>query len=353
MKIYRAGIIGCGRMGWLFNEDKLADQPVSHAEAYIMDKRTELTAVCDLDAEKLNGISSKYGVKNVYTDYKKMLKGARLDIVSICTPTALHKDACIQAANSGVRAIFCEKPIASSLIDADEMILACRKNGTLLMVNHTRRWDRSFNDVKAVLDKGKIGKVDLIVAFAAAGLMNSGTHLFDILRYYFGDVQSVSGSLIPDGSSDPGGRGTVRFRDDILTFFYSGFKEYVLFGANLYGQEGMIELGGQIRKDGAFKLLQAQASRKESGIKELKAMNPKPGVWSPPMLNAVSNMVNALDNKELPLCTGEDGRAAVEVAMAFHESDQKKTKRIVLPLKTRDLAITPRATSFTKDGNLK
>ncbi|MBL7068256.1 MAG: Gfo/Idh/MocA family oxidoreductase [Candidatus Omnitrophica bacterium] len=353
MRKYRVGIIGCGRMGWLFNEDRLADQPVSHAEAYLLNKKTEFSAVCDLDREKLKGISKKYDIKNIYTDYRKMLKKVDLDIVSIATPTTLHKEVCGAASAAGVRAIFCEKPIAASLEEADEMIRVCKRNKTVLMVNHTRRWDRSFNDVKGMLDKGDIGKVDLIIAFAAAGLMNSGTHLFDILRYYFGDVLSVSGALIPDGSTDPGGRGTVRFKNDILTFFYSGFREYVLFGANIYGQKGMIDLGGQIRRDDAYRLLKAQASRKESGIKELRRANLKSSRWTPPMLNAVRNIVNVLDNKEPPLCTGEDGMATVEVAMAFHESDREKTKKITLPLKDRSLRLIPRETSFTKNGRLE
>ena len=350
--MYKVGIIGCGRMGWIFSEDKLTDQPVSHAEAYIASGRVKITAVCDPDKRRLKGISGKYGIKDAYTDYRDMLRKAELDIVSITAPAALHRDACVAASEAGVRAIFCEKPIALSLKEADEVIKACRKNKTLLAVNHTRRWDRSFNKVKKLLDKGTIGKVDLIVAFAAAGLMNSGTHLFDLLRYYFGDVRSISGSIVPDGSCDPGGKGRILFENGLSAFFDSSFRDYLLFGAALYGRKGMLELTSGIRTKEAYNLFLAEKGQKAGGIKELKKVAQKSLKPPPPMVNAVENIVNALDGKEALLCDGRDGAAALEIALAFHESSKKGGAEVSFPLKNRSLKVAPRQTSFTKDGRL-
>ena len=144
MKHYKFGIIGCGRMGWLFNEDKLIDQPISHIAAYSINKQTRITAVCDINRERVKSISKQYSIKKVYTDYKRMLANEEIDILSICTPTILHSEICVVAAGYGVKAIFCEKPMAASLQEAEKMIRTCRRNNVKLAINHTKRWDIPF-----------------------------------------------------------------------------------------------------------------------------------------------------------------------------------------------------------------
>jgi len=84
----KVGIIGCGRMGWAFNDDQLVDRPVSHLSGYQKHPRTEVVAICDVDPKKLDQMAKRIGIKGVYTDYKKMLRECPLDIVSICTPTS-------------------------------------------------------------------------------------------------------------------------------------------------------------------------------------------------------------------------------------------------------------------------
>lgn len=340
-------------MGWLFNEDKLINQPISHVAAYSMNRRTLITAVCDVDRRRLEGISKKYDIKKAYTDYRKMLANETLDIISICTPTVLHAEICTVAANSGVKAIFCEKPIAISLQEAEGMIDVCRKKNVRLIVNHSRRWDTSYNAVRNILEKGVIGEVDLITAFSTVGLLNGGSHLFDLLRYYFGDVESVTGSIIADGSTDPGGRGSIKFKKGPFCFIDSSFRKYVLFGASIYGDRGMIELSGELRNRKVFSLFIGKKSNNESGIRELAAVNYNVPEWRAPILNAVKNIINSLENGEKILCTGEDGKASLEIALAFHESFKRGEKEIFLPLKNKKLKIIPRQTSFTKDGKLK
>ena len=352
MKRYKVGIIGCGRMGWLFNEDKLIHEPVSHIEAYSRYGRTDVTAVCDIDKDRLRSIARKYSIKSTYTDYKRMFKDEEFDIVSISTPTELHRDVCVSAARCGTRAIFCEKPIATSLKEAEDMIEACRENGVKLAVNHTRRWDNSFSAVKSMLDRNIIGGVNLVTAFSTAGLLNGGTHLFDLLRQYFGDVERVRGSIIPDESDDPGGRGSIKFKNGVVSFIDSSFRDFVLFGANIYGEDGVLEVGGRIRGKEVFKLFRTKKSKSEGGIKELQRVDCKVPKRTSPILNAVKNIVKTIEKREPLLCAGEDGKAALEIALVFHESS-RKGREIPLPLKNKSLRVIPRKTSFTKDGRLR
>ncbi len=353
MKIYKVGIIGCGRMGWLFDEDKLIKKPTTHIGAYFRHKKTKVIAVCDINKKRLNKISKKYNIQNSYLNYREMLKNKELDIISICTPTELHSKICIEAAKSGVKAIFCEKPIATSIKEAEDMIKACKKNNVKLIINHTRRWDVCFRAVNHVLDKKIIGKINLVNSFSTVGLLNGGTHLFDLLRQYFGDVDYISGLIIPDKSTDPGGRGFIKFKKNLLCSIDSSWRDYVLFGADIYGDKGMIKIGGMIRSKRVFDLFISKKSKNEKGIKELEQINYKIPKWAPPILNSVKNIVNSLENQEKILCSGEDGKASLEIALAFHESSRKKSKRIYFPLKNKKLRVIPRATSFTKDGKLR
>ena len=353
MKRYKVGIIGCGRMGWLFNEDRLIGRPVSHISAYKSNKRTKITALCDIDGKRLDAASRRYGVDNLYTDYRQMLAREDLDIVSICTPTQTHAEVCLRAASAGVKAILCEKPIASSLDEAQKMIGACRKRGVRLAVNHTRVYDSSFLAVRDVLEKKKIGDLIQTTAFATAGLLNGGTHLFSLLIKYFGRPAGVSGSLIPDGSTDPGALGVVRFKSGIRCFTDCTFRDYVLFGADIYGERGMIEIRERIGRDKTLRIFIGKKSAGESGMKELKPAYYKGPKRTPPIANAVRNIVDALDGKEAVFCTGKDGKASLEIALAFHESSRKGGREIPLPLKNRRLRVIPRETSFTKDGRLR
>ena len=353
MRKYKVGVVGCGRIGWSFNEDSLVKQPVSHMSAYALNKQTNVIAVCDIVGAKARGAARRYGACKVYTDYRKMLASEAFDILSICTSTETHAAICIAAAKAGVRAIFCEKPIAPSLDDADRMIRICKRYGTTLVVNHTRRWDASYNKAKGLLDHRVIGDVNLITAFCPAGLLNSGTHLFDMLCQLFGGVAAVSGSIIPDRSTDPGARGMLRFKNGPFCFIDSSFRDFVLFGATIIGDRGMLELGGNVRSKEIYRFFLGRKSKHESGIKELTLKRYEPPKWTPPIMIAVSNIVKVLDGRPAVLCTGEDGRSALEIAMAFHESSGRGGKEVVLPLRQRDRSVIPRKTSFTEDGRLQ
>jgi len=88
----------------------------------------------------------------VYRDWREMLAAEELDIVSVSTYTPAHAPVTIACARAGVSAVFCEKPLAVSLRAADTMIEECRRAGTLLVVNHSRRWDPAFMEAARLID---------------------------------------------------------------------------------------------------------------------------------------------------------------------------------------------------------
>ena len=132
---YRACLIGCGRMGATI-DDEVRDSsagavliPYSHAAGYVASEHTELVAVSDVMEEKVKGIQERYEVPNGYTDYREMLLREEPDIVSIATRPAPHAEMTIFAAESGIKGIYCEKPLCCSMDEADAMADACTEIG--------------------------------------------------------------------------------------------------------------------------------------------------------------------------------------------------------------------------------
>ena len=99
-----------------------------------------------------------------------MLAQENLDIVTVATSDHRHADLVVNAANAGAKGIFCEKPMATNLADADRMLEAVERNGTILSIDHTRRWQPMWRHTKEeIVGAGEIGEVKYII-----GTLNGG-----------------------------------------------------------------------------------------------------------------------------------------------------------------------------------
>jgi predicted dehydrogenase len=356
---YKAGIIGCGRTASTFEDESTRQKPSTHAGVYTECEQTELVAASDINSQRLKKFSERWNVTKTYLDYKEMLEKESLDILSVCTHAPSHREIVVNAAAAGVQAIFCEKPISTSLREADEMIDVCRKKGTLLIINHTRRWDAYFNIIKEMIDYGEIGVVESLICHSAAGLLNNGTQIFDLLRYYAGDASWLTGRINYDDSTDPNGMGMMQLKNGAYAFVDSGFREYMLHGINIIGKKGMIRGTGGLTVDRDFEVLKIGEIKSDTTVKIPEQSMKKPmlrkldfRLGKSPISVALEDIVHCLDYSTKPRCTGEDGRAALEMALAFFESDRHDGKKITFPMENRDLRVIPRETGYTKDGTI-
>src|SRR5690606_38825588 len=89
-----------------------------------------------------------------YTDWREMVTAEKLDIVSVATYTPSHAELTIGCAELGARVVYCEKPIASRLSEADRMIAACEQAGTLLVINHNRRFNPNYRRLRDFIAEG-------------------------------------------------------------------------------------------------------------------------------------------------------------------------------------------------------
>lgn len=141
----RVAVVGCGR----FSEP-------GHLFYYRMHPKAELVAVCDAREEAARKMARRYDAPAVYTNYEEMLDRAKPEAVSICTPTFLHADQTVAAAERGIH-VLCEKPMAPSPADGERMTAACRAAGVRLHVGYHMRYDRGIMKLKRLLDQRTYG----------------------------------------------------------------------------------------------------------------------------------------------------------------------------------------------------
>ena len=143
------GVAGMGLLG-MHDPETIGTEPVdaSHAGGYARSDRVELVAVADTDAETLDRFGDVWSIPEAerYVGHEAMLASRDLDIVSVATPTSLHRQHTVAATRSAADpdAIWCEKPIASGVGDAEEMIDVCAETDTELLINHTSRFTHNI-----------------------------------------------------------------------------------------------------------------------------------------------------------------------------------------------------------------
>ena len=129
-----------------------------HAAAAAENPKAVLVALCDIDKAKLAEQCEKLGVEAGYTDYRKMLREARPDIVSVSLPNVLHKPVTIAALNAGAH-VICEKPMAMNTCEAQQMLDVARKKRRKLMINLSYRFTGEAKALKKVVESGAVGDI--------------------------------------------------------------------------------------------------------------------------------------------------------------------------------------------------
>lgn len=147
----RVGVIGVGRFG------------ENHVRAYVESPFSELVAIVDVDQQRAHALASKYNIERCFTDFQELLDCTDVQAVSIATPADLHAGPAIAAAEAG-KHILLEKPIATTLQDAEAIIEAARKNRCKLMVGHMLRFEVNCTSIHSALAEGAVGSPVAVIS---------------------------------------------------------------------------------------------------------------------------------------------------------------------------------------------
>ena len=147
MKKLRIALIGAGGIA-----------QNAHIPAYEKMDNVEIVGVCDIIEEKAQKAADRLGVDFACTDYKKIFEIPNLDAIDICTPNYLHSIIAVEALEKGIN-VFCEKPDAVSVAEAERMKAAAEKSGKTLMVMRNNRYLEMSSYLKKYINDGKMGEI--------------------------------------------------------------------------------------------------------------------------------------------------------------------------------------------------
>lgn len=331
---YRAGIIGLGFIGGgdQVSGDRLGQRVEhldgNHREAFSNHPRVQLVAGSSRDAGRRDRFAQRTHART-YADWREMLAHENLDLVGVASFASSHAELVIACAECGVRAILCEKPIATNLADAERMIAACRASGSLLVINHNRRFHPQFRELHRRIAAGELGELTGVwVQWGTGRLGNVGTHFIDAAMMLTGRVvRAVSATL--DQTGRPDCRGS-EFRDPggwALLRFDGGLIGHVHAPDNPTGPAEIVVQGtlGRARVSGGVAEIETWA-----GGRNVLA-TPSAEVGSS-MDQAVREIVGWLDNGTPVCCAAEESLRTLEVIVACHASHARQSTWVELPL---------------------
>jgi len=293
----------------------------------------EVVAVADASETALAAAQAAVPAAAAYTDWPTLLGRHRLDLVTIATTSPGHEAGVLAAAAAGVPRILCEKPMAASLPAARAMDEACRRAGARLLINHPRRLLPAYLAVRDAIAADRFGDLRFMrVTCGAAGLANIGSHAFDLMRWFLGDVEAAMGRL--EAATPPNPRGP-QYHDPGAhgTFWFAGDRRATFDFCNDFSTSLIVEFGcryGAIRVDERLAEVRAMA-RDAAGRSQPLSLYQTPTVpidlrfGGPIDLVAITTaMIEDTMGDGVPACSGADGVAALEMVAAVHVSDRTR-----------------------------
>jgi predicted dehydrogenase len=343
VQMYRAAIVGCGRMGGFIDDEvrwaSSSMLPYSHGLAFAEHRRTELVAGCDANEEKLHQWGERYEVSALYTDVAQMMAETSPDIVSVCTPTATRYEATLAVAAGKPKAVFVEKPIAECLREADEMIAACEDAGAVTAINTSRRWHPTWHRAAEIVARGDIGQPRTAVCYGVAGISHNGSHLIDTLRHIVGDdVDWLVGHIDDDeraaGEDDCHGLALLHFKGGTHGYINMIDPAVTSFEIDVVGEKGRIRVSANGLEAELWTV-----GENLVGLGMNRQPFPRPVRLQGTALNAVDDIIEAIEQGRPTRCTMRDGRAALEIAMALRDSHRRGGERVCLPFEDLEARI--------------
>ena len=340
--MYKVLLIGVGNAGLLYEFDPKRKKPASHYGGIkAFPGELHLSAVCDIDKDKGQFLKEKKVNVPYYVDYKKAIREIKPDIITIASWTKTHKDIFIYALENGVKGIVLEKPIARNSEEGKEMVSKWEEYKIPVVVNHERRWDAKYILAKQIIEREEIGEIKAIYGRVLLGsiprayqklmlelegggpLIHDGTHLIDLLLYFFEDFEIKDVYMEKEGLLETRVIALFFVKNRNIPIFIEigGEREYFHFSIEIEGRKGKLIVGNGIKE-----LYMAEESTLYSGFNDLKKVKF-------PLERLGNNMtfdgpyfeiLKALKEKKQPFSNLMDGYKALRKIEEIYSFDFKK-----------------------------
>lgn len=330
----RIGLVGCGAIS------------VQHIEAIEALGETRLAAVMSASEARARACGDTHGVPWT-THLDALLARDDLDAVSVCTPSGLHAPQALAALRSG-RHVLIEKPIALSVADAEKVVREGADAGLTVATVSQRRFEPVVRALKAAVDAGALGRLNLIVAeglyhrpqsyYESAAwrgtrtmdggvLMNQAIHTVDLVRWIGGPVVSVAGHAATLGhtmEAEDTASFSVRFASGALGSIFATTcvsPEHPV-ELRVYGDRGHVRLVGEEAAEWDVPGTPAPTAAenelpRSAGVGTAQTW----GTNAVGYLRQYADFAEAIRSGRPPAVTGEDGRNAVEIITSAYQAD--------------------------------
>ncbi len=319
----KVGIAGVGSMG------------TTHAAGWAATD-AELLGFCAETTQEADRLAHAYRAQ-VFSDYAALLQA--VDVIDICTPTHLHYDMVLQAAAAG-KHIICEKPLARTVAQAQEMIQICRTAGVRLFAAHVVRFFPEYALAKAQIDQGKIGRPGVVrltrasyrpkkpsgnwfLDFDKSGgmMLDLMIHDFDYARWISGEVESVFAKKIttthPNAATEYG-LAILKHAGGALSHVVGGWlypPPTFRTAFEIAGDSGLIEWSSDNTAPINLLLRKDDTDAPDVGL-------PGSPVAESPYTTQIREFHDALKTNRAARVSAEDGLAALQIALAAIASAQ-------------------------------
>lgn len=336
MEKVKFALIGCGR---------IADR---HAEQIM--RLAALKAVCDTDRQRADQFGKKYNARVYYNIDDLLSEEDTIDVLSVCTPNGIHAEHSIKALRKGLH-VLCEKPMAISVFDCDEMIKEAEHANRRLFIVKQNRYNPPVQAIKTALDENRLGKILSVQLncfwnrnpeyysgsnWKGTSKLDGGTlftqfsHFIDLLYWFFGDVKNVEAitrNYIHERiiEFEDAGVAVLEFYNGIIGTInynvnsYAGNMEGSL---TIFGENGTVKIGGQYLNELEYQNIMNYR------IENLPAGNPPNnyGHYVGSMSNhnkVYENVIEVLLNKGIIATNGYEGLKSVEIIDKIYSSAKK------------------------------
>lgn len=337
----RIAIVGCGRIA-----KNHFGSIEKHAE------NIELAAICDIDPQTLAEHTEKYKVPG-YRQLEEMLKTEKVDLVALCTPSGIHPDQAVMAAQYGVN-VMTEKPMATRWQDGVRMVRACDEAGVRLFVVKQNRRNTTLQLLKRAVEEKRFGKIHMVHLnvfwsrpqsyydqakwrgtweFDGGAFMNQASHYVDLLDWLIGPVDKVQAmmSTTRDIEVEDTGVLNVRWRNGALGSMSVTMLTYPknLEGSIIIlGERGTVKIGGVAVND----IQNWSFDEPRDYDEQIKAANYETtSVYGFGHPLYYKNVIDVLRGEAEPETDGREGLKSLEMLIAAYLS-ARDGKTISLPL---------------------
>ncbi len=305
------GVIGVGAMGY------------NHVRIYSELENAHLLAISDMVRGTLDSVSKEFNTVG-YVDFDNILQLEDIEAVNICVPTVFHHDVVMSAIEAG-KNVLVEKPIASKLEEAKEMIEAAKDAGVLLATGHVERFNPAVRVAKELIDSGEIG--DVVTANAkrlgpypprirdVGVAIDLAIHDIDIFNYLFeGKANTVYANMssnLKNCEFEDHAEIMTKYDNDVLTILETNWlTPYKKRQLNITGVDGIISVDYGEQTVTVYK--------ENNKVEKVKVDNKEP------LKEELRSFVNAVQNKTTPEVSGQDGFEALKIVDAAMKSAKEK-----------------------------